>query len=402
MTARLAHGRDAGEAALELADEVVNTVWRRKPTRMTMHITELCDARCVMCNLWQSKKTDELGPEDYDRLFTDPFFSRVRRAVITGGEATIRKDLAQLVAILETRLPRLRRITIATNALNTARLAQRLDEIVGAKVRADVEILFQVSLDGLGGVHEAVRGTPRAFERVEASVEAIKRVREEHGYFDVAFGCVMQETNIDGVYDLYAYFRQHDYEFVYTMVTESDGYYKTGEIDIRRNEASLQRRLHAFYTFLLERETNPGKRLLFSDMQRLLEGKLQKRGCPMLRDSVSIDPKGNFLPCVQAYERKYGNVAEAAPSAVWTGPAAKTIIADLKKNQCPTCTAACGVSYLAIARSEAASLIRRRRNPAATPPPGERRVAARRTPRPKRAETARVEDVTDDELRPAA
>jgi MoaA/NifB/PqqE/SkfB family radical SAM enzyme len=349
---RLAHDRTLRELAIELGDELRNGIRRTRPTRMTMHITELCDARCVMCNLWQTKKTDELSTEDYDRLFADPFFARVRRAVITGGEATIRRDLARLVAILESRLPRLVRITIATNALNPKRLAERLDEIVATKVRPDVEILFQISLDGVGGVHEAVRGTPRAFERVQESVALIEGARDRTGWFNLAFGCVMQEANIDGAYDLYAWFRERNYDFVYTMVTESDGYYRTGAIDVRRRDAALRAKIHAFYRFLLARETNPGKRLLFADMVRLLEGGTQRRACPMLRDTVSIDPKGNFLPCVQAYERKYGNVAEATPAAVWTGVRARAVIDDLRRNQCPTCTSACGVSYAAIAREE--------------------------------------------------
>lgn len=345
---RLAHDRALIEAATELGDEVVNSLVRRKPTRMTIHVTELCDARCVMCNLWQTKKSDELGPDDYDRLFQDPFFGRVRRVVITGGEATIRKDLAQIVSILERRLPRLRRITIATNALNTRRLQERLDDIVRAKVRPDVRILMQISLDGIGGVHEAVRGTPGAFEKVQASVAAIEGYRERYGYFDLAFGCVLQAVNIDGVYDLYAWFRERNYDFVYTMVTEADGYYKTGEIDARRGDAALHQKIREFYTFLLARETNPGKRLLFSDLLGMLDGKKQARACPMLRDSINLDPKGNVLPCVQAYERKFGNVRDGAAQA-WRGPDARRIVDDMRRNQCPTCTAACGVSYTAVA-----------------------------------------------------
>ncbi len=396
MRTRLAHDRSVRETVTEMADEVVNSVARRKPTRMTVHVTELCDARCVMCNLWQTKKSDELGPEDYDRLFRDPFFDRVRRVVITGGEATIRRDLAQLVAIIESRLPRLRRITIATNALNTKRLGERLDEIVRAKVRPEVGILMQISLDGVGGVHAAVRGTPGAFEKVRASVAVIEDYRRRYGYFDVAFGCVMQAVNIDGVYDLYAWFRERNYDFVYTMVTESDGYYKSGEIDIRRSDPVLQRKLHAFYSFLLERETNPGKRLLFGDLKGMLEGKRQTRGCPMLRDSVNLDPKGNLLPCVQAYERKFGNVRGGAERA-WRGADARAIVEDMRRKQCPTCTAACGVSYTAIAASEVRRLVTGERLRAP------RRVAGRPLPLRSRVEDAiELEEISERDARRAA
>lgn len=404
---RLAHDRSRFEALTELADEARNTVARRRPTRMTLHLTELCDARCVMCNLWQTKKADELGPEDYDRIFADAFFARVRRVVLTGGEASIRKDLARIVAILETRLPRLRRITIATNALNTRRLRQRLDEIVAAKVRPDVGILLQISLDGVGGVHAAVRGTAGAFEKVQASVAVIEELRARHGYFDLAFGCVMQQANIDGVYDLYAWFRERGYDFVYTMVTESQGYYGSGEIDIRREDAALQQKLHAFYTFLLERETNPGKRLLFGDLKGMLEGKKQTRACPMLRDSINIDPKGNVVPCVQAYERSFGDVRDGAAQA-WRGERARGIVREMRGAQCPTCTAACGVSYGAVAVAEAKRAAGRllRRSPA-SPPPRASQAAATRAVAVARRRPARehevilLEEIREDERRAA-
>jgi MoaA/NifB/PqqE/SkfB family radical SAM enzyme len=154
------------------------------------------------------------------------------------------------------------------------------------------------------------------------------------------------------VYELYAWFRERGYDFVYTMVTESDGYYRTGEIDVRRREDELQRKLHNFYGYLIDREPNPGKRLLFRDFRDMLDGKSQKRACPMLRDTVSIDPKGNIVPCVQAYERKFGNVRDAGPAAAWRGPTALRTIDALRREKCPTCTAACGVSYTAVAREE--------------------------------------------------
>lgn len=414
MTAgrRLAHDRGRLEALAELADEARNGIRRSTPTRMTLHLTELCDARCVMCNLWQTKKSDELGPEDYDRLFADSFFRRVRRVVLTGGEATIRKDLAQIVAILETRLPRLRRITIATNALSTRRLRERLEEIARAKVREDVGILLQISLDGVGAVHAAVRGTEGAWEKVQGSVAVIEELRERHGYFDVAFGCVMQAANIDGVYDLYTWFLQHNYEFVYTMVTESDGYYKSGEIDIRRADPALRAKLHAFYGFLVEHETNPGKRLLFSDLRGMLEGKQQSRACPMLRDSVNIDPKGNVVPCVQAYERALGNVRDGA-AAAWRGTQARAIVAEMRRDQCRTCTAACGVSYGAVAREEAKRAVGRilRRGAGSTQTPARRValppaaaaaiVASQRRRQPRQDDMIPLEEIRKDKRRAA-
>jgi MoaA/NifB/PqqE/SkfB family radical SAM enzyme len=80
----------------------------------------------------------------------------------------------------------------------------------------------------------------------------------------------------------------------------------------------------------------------------MLDGKKQTRACPMLRDSINLDPKGNVLPCVQAYERKFANIRDGASQA-WRGSSARRIVQDMRRNQCPTCTAACGVSYTAVA-----------------------------------------------------
>ena len=55
-----------------------------------------CNAKCNMCNIWkhQTKPTEEIDPSYYEKL---PAGLRIN---ITGGEATIRKDIDRIFEIL--------------------------------------------------------------------------------------------------------------------------------------------------------------------------------------------------------------------------------------------------------------------------------------------------------------
>ena len=60
-------------------------------------LTYRCNAKCNMCNVWQSqtKSKNEIDLKTIEKL-PDMFFANV-----TGGEPFMRKDLADVIAILQ-------------------------------------------------------------------------------------------------------------------------------------------------------------------------------------------------------------------------------------------------------------------------------------------------------------
>lgn len=110
----------------DLYNDARSRISRVAPTKLSLILTHKCNSRCVMCNIWQERKSGELSPSEYQQIFSDPFFSRVSRIILTGGEASLRPDFLEICSALVDALPQLRKITLATNGIATNIVLERV------------------------------------------------------------------------------------------------------------------------------------------------------------------------------------------------------------------------------------------------------------------------------------
>lgn len=133
------------------------------PLDAVIAVTHRCNARCQMCNVWRRQTPDRLAPEHMRRL------PRTLRTVnLSGGEPFLREDLPEFVREIRLRCPRAT-ITISTNAFLPERIQAAMEEIL----RIDPKVRLAVSLDGLGEMHDEMRGLPGAFEKAKRLIESL-------------------------------------------------------------------------------------------------------------------------------------------------------------------------------------------------------------------------------------
>lgn len=140
-----------------------------------------CNCRCVMCDIWKANKngreitTEELAPhlDSFKRL-------RVRRVVLSGGEALMHSNLWTLCEMLK-------RLKIKITLLSTGILLKPYAEQV-AKWCDEVI----VSLDGSPRVHDRIRNVEGAFDKLEAGVRALRARRPK---LKITGRCVVQRMN---------------------------------------------------------------------------------------------------------------------------------------------------------------------------------------------------------------
>ena len=72
----------------------------RYPRVINFPITDNCNSKCVMCNVWKDKAENELTPNKIGEILGRSEFSKVRHLVISGGEPTLRVDLVQCVHVI--------------------------------------------------------------------------------------------------------------------------------------------------------------------------------------------------------------------------------------------------------------------------------------------------------------
>lgn len=141
------------------------------PRLLTYIVTFTCNARCVMCDSWQKPSDSDLTLPEIESIFSQlPQLDAVR---LSGGEPFVRKDLAQIVGLVHTRLRPLV-LHITSNGFLTDRIVRLCEE----RDRS-LPLQLLISIDGVGDKHDRVRGIAHAYDRALATVrELAARQRE--------------------------------------------------------------------------------------------------------------------------------------------------------------------------------------------------------------------------------
>lgn len=138
-----------------------------------------------MCDIWRNPThlRREVTPRTLEKL---P--SGIDYLNLTGGEPTLRKDLAEICDILR---PKAATLEISTNGL--------IPEPLEAIVRKHPDIKVRVSLEGLGETNDRIRGEPNGYEK---KMETMRRLIAAGGC-DLGFATTIQDENIDQLADLF-------------------------------------------------------------------------------------------------------------------------------------------------------------------------------------------------------
>jgi len=170
-----------------------------KPVVLQFPVNDICNSRCQMCNIWQQKKSDEILPDDLRKIMVNPLYSDVRSVGINGGEPTLRKDLSELVQVLFESMPSLENISLITNGYSAEKVSKSINE-VGRVVKKFGGLLdVMVSIDGVGELHDIVRGSEGNFEQASKLLEYCKT---SSYVSSVRVGCTITKVNIYGLHDL--------------------------------------------------------------------------------------------------------------------------------------------------------------------------------------------------------
>ena len=77
-------------------------MYRKQPVFLSFNITNRCNQRCHMCNVWRAE-AEELSLEEIARIFDEMKDYGIRIVELTGGETLLRKDLYDICRLLDDR-----------------------------------------------------------------------------------------------------------------------------------------------------------------------------------------------------------------------------------------------------------------------------------------------------------
>jgi len=334
---------------------------RQLPFKLTVASTFRCNHECRICGIWRiyretpEKRKEELAPEDFERIFAD-----LRNSLLFldwgGGEPFLRQDIVPILESAARICPKLASFVITTNGLLTARVTEAVAELAGNL--PDHAVSVGVSLDGEASVHDEIRGKPGAFDAATATIRGLHAVAEEHRNVEVKLSYTLCSLNAGKFGEFHKRVLKplglgagdvgFNLEHVGNLFqTTGSAQRMVGEIaarefwdgvstDVRfvleqvgKERLHLVQRLKSFYRrFFLE--SIPG--YLAQPAKMVIP-------CEAARNSLYLDPYGNFYPCV-VWGNRLGHYTEGIANMLRSEPvraARRTIDAE----KCPVCWNAC-------------------------------------------------------------
>ncbi|HUV36313.1 MAG TPA: radical SAM protein [Patescibacteria group bacterium] len=281
------------------------------PIDAVIAVTYACDSRCNMCNIWKLAPGTELAPGEYRRL------PRTLRDVnITGGEPFLRGDIVELVRVIyeHCRHPR---IVVSTNGFQRRRIIHAAPELMKIGRRVGLA----VSIDGIGEVHDRIRGVTGGFDKALETLKQLKQI----GYRNVRVAFTAQSDNVEHLGAVYDLSRQFGYQFTTSVAQNSEFYFST-EDNQRVAPAALERELQ--YVIRKELLSFSPKRWLrayfYAGVVRYNMHGERALGCRAGRDSFFMDPAGKIYPCL-TLNREIGDITQHSFDEIWRGDSARRV-----------------------------------------------------------------------------
>ncbi len=272
-----------------------NIVGSSGPTTLNLQAIDVCNSRCVMCNIWKDGRRETISLEELGTYLRQPYFSSIAHVGVTGGEPTLRKDLIELYRLLPECLPRLEGASFMTHGMQTDRTVAIYSQVHEMYRTGGLEFHGMVSLDGIGDVHDSVRGRRGAFDAASRTLLTLK----DRGV-NVIAACTVVRSNVYGLHDLLdwgqkngVYVRFRIAEFIRPL------YNADCSSEIRSFDDREVRHLVCFFSLLItEYEKDEAIRRTYRSIQSILTGGKRLVACPYQRGAaVNMGARGELAAC---------------------------------------------------------------------------------------------------------
>lgn len=295
------------------------------PMTVTYSVTAACQSRCKTCQIGAKYCQDpdrakkDLTLEEIEKIFSSMkpvyFFN------MSGGEPFIRKDLPEIVE-MACRYLKPRVIHTPTNAIMTDRIIENTEKIIKIVREYDKAVPFTVkpSIDGVGELHDEIRGVKGNFDCLLKTIEGLKKLEDKYDNFHLELGTVISNFNIDYLDEIE--------DFVHSLGVES---YRNEVAECRTEffnlndpitpPADVYQRLIKDFAKKVEKNigkkkklarTTEAMRVVYYDIAgKILEKKQQVIPCYAGVSNVHINYDGGVWPCcVLGYEKQMGNLRD--------------------------------------------------------------------------------------------
>jgi MoaA/NifB/PqqE/SkfB family radical SAM enzyme len=327
------------------------------PDNITISITRACQSNCLTCDCGSDTRRglvrlkDELSLAEWMKI-VEKIDWELSFLTISGGEPFLSRNLEEVaIAFAEQTRPKF--VTIPTNALAPSLV---LDKVKRILERTSEQTIWHVnaSVDGIGAVHDRIRGVEGNFTKSLGTISSLLELRERHPNLRVGVHTVVSTYNVDKICETVRFFKrlpvdnhiseiaEERYELgtVGRPITPYDSYSKVipflKEALGVRGEGKLRRSLReAYYDFVGRWVKDP---------------KRQHVPCMAGVASCHITEEGKLVSCCTRWVKQglMGNMREYDYDLkkAWFSPEANSVRQSIKQQECACPLASAAYSSL--------------------------------------------------------
>lgn len=320
-----------------------------QPREVNLELTHRCNLKCKMCGVWikgVDSSLQELTAAEYLDLFQQMKNIGVRLVTLTGGEPFIRKDLFDIVEAAKSK-------GLICNVFTNGTL---IDDLAVERIFGYGIDKIIVSIDGLGPIHDSIRGVSGAFDKAIgalSNVVAERRSRDKKKP-ELDIHMTLLNENVGDITQLSILCQRLGVNFSFQPYSESneqaveqtlsqvetirslrymphDETLRFSEEDIRQIRREVAQLPVTFYTRLLSSFTD----------EDLRYGVISIKKCYITRNFMMVDPYGNVFPCTNLDRYIVGNVRNESLERIWRGERYAALRTKLSQHLLPACTHCC-------------------------------------------------------------
>lgn len=275
---------------------------------LTVIPTFRCNSRCQMCYIWKNPTEPKLEVTAETLTKLPGGFDNLN---LSGGEPTLRRDLATLVDIL---YPKARIMEISSNGLHPEKLVPIIKKYPNIKVR--------FSLEGDAATSNRIRGEDDGYA---TKVQGLRKLREAGGT-DLGFAFVIQDENVDQLVRTYEFARSEGFELATSTLHNAWQFYKNDNFFYDR--VKVARQVEGLITKMLEsgRVKNWFRAYLNLGLIEKILGHPRLIPCVAGTQFAFIDPWSDVWACNVRSDLPLGNLAKQSWESILASDVARQSI----------------------------------------------------------------------------
>lgn len=194
----------------------------REPRAVNIRLTNACNARCKMCGIWEEDKITH-----FDNALFDKLPRSLKNISLSGGEPFLRNDLSEIVERIKFVCPK-SRIVILTNGILTDIIIEQIKKII----KIDPMIAIRISIDGVGEVHDEIRGVKDAYRAAINTLNSLKELKVK----DLGITISVTDSNVGEINKVYKIAKEKKVKFNCQVAHSSDFYYKKENVELKEKD----------------------------------------------------------------------------------------------------------------------------------------------------------------------